>query len=749
MTGSGSENLSEESSYENEESGIYVTEMIDLFGTYIYAYTTETIYYSDEYSVEREVTYSLNDGSWVASTGSETEEGETTDNFEAETTAYTLASGSEFGTNYYEFTESNYYNEYDVTRTVNSSGEWIATSGNSETGEYEKYQSDVMVESASYERTFSQGTIIGKLGWIERELEEFDYDSESEIENGDWVLQTGDGYFVQELSYGNFAKGKYENPNANTTVTESWTNLSGTKQRTDYEVETGEWTIANENETEIDTLEYLYNNSATTIPINYRTITVDEIAYNDFEDYFASDYSTVPDNLEYAISESLAERQSLYASFGIYAPSTQQFTQSTSQFAQATQENNQTNEQTNSTSDHSTHDEVGPLCKYCVLDEFERLYGDNEQAMKAFALVFGVLGYSLDTNSRFWWYDNAVDHKTKTIKIDCRNWGYFTRSTTNAAHQLYQVLADEFYANGTDLPETWETYLYRKSNGSILVVFGGGTTVGGGLVAVGSPEPLTKIGGVGAVAFGTNTYYYGVTTFMNRGGGNDVISDSMGQYGQWMAGDEGEKSARFWIAVAGLGFETVGVGGTTWKSLTVKDAAANTVKVIKQLPQNVTSTTTKFAKAVNDIIKRSSSKFVTTAQKETIAIKNAESAAMAAANAWKKSYPPVRPAKTSAVADIDTGMVLKVGYSGRGYTRETHPVLQNVIDSYTGNSLNYSFGNCAEFRALNDLLSEATAAGRTLDLTKLRFKTVTTEDQIVVGPCEYCRHMFDQLGIPY
>jgi hypothetical protein len=128
--------------------------------------------------------------------------------------------------------------------------------------------------------------MTGKLGWMERELEEFDYDSESEIENGDWVLQSGDGCFVQELSYGNFAKGTYENSNANTTTTESWTNLSGTKQRTDYEVENNEWTITDENETEIDTLEYLYNNSASTIPTNYRTITVDETAYDDWEEYF-------------------------------------------------------------------------------------------------------------------------------------------------------------------------------------------------------------------------------------------------------------------------------------------------------------------------------------------------------------------------------------------------------------------------------------------------------------------------------
>jgi hypothetical protein len=130
--------------------------------------------------------------------------------------------------------------------------------------------------------------MTGKLGWIERELEEFDYDSESEIENGDWVLQSGDGYFVQELSYGNFAKGKYENSNANTTTTESWTNLTGTSQRTDYEVENAEWMVDDESETIVDLLEYLYNDESATVPNNYRTITVDEQTYNDFESYFAN-----------------------------------------------------------------------------------------------------------------------------------------------------------------------------------------------------------------------------------------------------------------------------------------------------------------------------------------------------------------------------------------------------------------------------------------------------------------------------
>jgi hypothetical protein len=119
----------------------------------------------------------------------------------------------------------------------NSVGEWITTSGTSETNEYEKYQNDVMVVTANYERDFEHGTITGELGWIENKLEEFDYDSASTIVSGDWFLQSGDGFFVQEISYGDFANG------SNNNTSESWTNLHGTIERVDYVVENNEWTI--------------------------------------------------------------------------------------------------------------------------------------------------------------------------------------------------------------------------------------------------------------------------------------------------------------------------------------------------------------------------------------------------------------------------------------------------------------------------------------------------------------------------
>ncbi|MDR2705232.1 MAG: hypothetical protein LBC02_05585, partial [Planctomycetaceae bacterium] len=119
-----------------------------------------------------------------------------------------------------------------------------------------------MVDTASYERDFEHGTMNGKLGWLEREIEEFYYTSESTIDNGDWLLQSGDGYFVQETSYGDFANGELTVTNSDdseTKYTESWKQLTGTNNRTDYIVEDNEWIIDDESETIVDLLEYLYD----------------------------------------------------------------------------------------------------------------------------------------------------------------------------------------------------------------------------------------------------------------------------------------------------------------------------------------------------------------------------------------------------------------------------------------------------------------------------------------------------------
>jgi hypothetical protein len=149
-----------------------------------------------------------------------------------------------------------------------------------------------MIESASYTREFEHGTMSGKLGWIERETEEFYYTSESTISSGEWELQSGTGYWEQETSYGDFANGSLSvtnnNDNTTTTFKEAWKQLYGNKELIDYTVEDNEWTIDDETENVVDLLEYLYNDDdSTTIPNNYAAITVNSQTYDDFEDYFA------------------------------------------------------------------------------------------------------------------------------------------------------------------------------------------------------------------------------------------------------------------------------------------------------------------------------------------------------------------------------------------------------------------------------------------------------------------------------
>jgi hypothetical protein len=290
MTGDGSDSSEEESYYQNDEIGEYETDTFDVYGNYVYSFTTETINYSDDYSFESSTDWSLSDGVWEVSSGTETEEAETSDYFKAETNAYTIESGASLGTRYYELTETDYYDKYDVTRSIDSNNEWTATSGDSETEEFEKYQSDVMVETETYTRQFENGTISGTLGWIQREYEEFEYESESEIVDGEWELQSGTGRYEQETYYGDFARGTYTstNPldNTETTTTESWKNLNGTNDLIEYIVNNNEWTIDDETTNTVDLLEYLHDDSPATIPTNYRTITVASQTYNNFEDYF-------------------------------------------------------------------------------------------------------------------------------------------------------------------------------------------------------------------------------------------------------------------------------------------------------------------------------------------------------------------------------------------------------------------------------------------------------------------------------
>lgn len=85
-----------------------------------------------------------------------------------------------------------------------------------------------------------------------------------------------------------------------------------------------------------------------------------------------------------------------------------------------------------------------------VIEAYAQKYGDNELAMRG---MLGVLAiYRLEQGTHLWSDDWDVDHEKQIIYI-CDDSAYFwTKSDSNAASQLYQVLADEFYPV-TGLPE--------------------------------------------------------------------------------------------------------------------------------------------------------------------------------------------------------------------------------------------------------------------------------------------------------
>ena len=206
------------------------------------------------------------------------------------------------------------------------------------------------------------------------------------------------------------------------------------------------------------------------------------------------------------------------------------------------------------------NDPMGLWSEKGVIEAFQRKHGDNPKAMEALFLVMLGRGYRL-RQSMFWYDDWDVDHARKRIEINSYAWGLWRRTDENAADQLYQVLADEFYGL-TDLPESWGG-MGRRVGGGVAKAAGGGLSIGGGVLLGAAPDPtfLTKVGAVGAITFGANTATEGLTQVCRREGGINVIGEVAGAYGQYVGGDEGELYARRAVSVAGFAFELASVGG--------------------------------------------------------------------------------------------------------------------------------------------------------------------------------------------
>jgi hypothetical protein len=197
-----------------------------------------------------------------------------------------------------------------------------------------------------------------------------------------------------------------------------------------------------------------------------------------------------------------------------------------------------------------------------MIREFGDLYGDNPDAMLALMLVMSR--YEVVQGGQ-WMRDWSVDHGAGQIAINSTNLTPFTeRSDRNAAKQMYQILADEFY-EVSNLPETWGGAFRRRGGGTLQMVGGGAAVVGGG-VLIATPEPtmLTKVGGYGAIVVGGNEFVDGAArTFGGRGSSFNVLDMTARSYGNWVGGDVGADQASFYMGITRTAFGTAGALGNS------------------------------------------------------------------------------------------------------------------------------------------------------------------------------------------
>ena len=127
----------------------------------------------------------------------------------------------------------------------------------------------------------------------------------------------------------------------------------------------------------------------------------------------------------------------------------------------------------NDPQDHT--DPLGLWTEAGLIEAYVEEYGDNQKAMDALVIVLSL--YRLE-HGDFKLDDWGVDHKAGVIRIASTWWFGSERPNANAASQLYQVLADEFFGLA-DLPETWGGMGRRVGGGGLKAVGGGFSTVGG------------------------------------------------------------------------------------------------------------------------------------------------------------------------------------------------------------------------------------------------------------------------------
>ena len=191
-----------------------------------------------------------------------------------------------------------------------------------------------------------------------------------------------------------------------------------------------------------------------------------------------------------------------------------------------------------------------------VMRAFRERYGNDRKAMAGLQSVLAA-GYSIEQGSQLWHHDWDVDHGSRKIYISDDSGWLFEKSNENAAAQLYQALSDELFEY-TELPESWGG-LGRRIGGAGLKTVGGGFAATGGAVLCLAPEPiLTKVGGGGAVVFGTSTFIDGVTSFGNRRGGFNPANEGYRAYVGAVAGREPTATEQAFFSGGGMAFELAG-----------------------------------------------------------------------------------------------------------------------------------------------------------------------------------------------
>jgi phage tail-like protein len=100
--------------------------------------------------------------------------------------------------------------------------------------------------------------------------------------------------------------------------------------------------------------------------------------------------------------------------------------------------------------------------------------------------------------------------------------------------------------------------------------------------------------------------------------------------------------------------------------------------------------------------------------------------------------------KTSAVVDTETGKVY-VGQNGSPYPDPLHPALKEQMPSESQEE--WPVENCAEVKAMNQMLWDREAQGRPATMDNAEMHTVNSSNGSTVAACKNCSHTYEGTGV--